>query len=191
MEPIYIGLGGKKRAGKDAYATALREALLDLGIPAGKRSFAAQLKGMVQLLFGASREDMRGDKAGAVPAHVRESTGCATWRELLQKVGVDARVLWPGVWINALFARPKDRRVVVIPDVRFPDEIRAIHDRGGQCYYVERPGACGDAHISENAVTYADFDAEITNDTTLEDLAAIAKIHAASIHKQIQAREGN
>jgi len=89
-----------------------------------------------------------------------------TVRELLQKVGTDAmrNVIHPNVWVNALMSEykptleikhklageevdedyePQEDDIIavypniIITDVRFPNELQAVKDRGGICIRVE------------------------------------------------------
>lgn len=66
---------------------------------------------------------------------------------------------------------------VVIPDVRFRNEVAAIRDAGGQVFRIVRPGAglTGEtaAHASEVqqfGIADAELDAVIVNDGTVDDL---------------------
>jgi hypothetical protein len=69
---------------------------------------------------------------------------------------------------------------VVIPDVRFPNELEAIKKAGGKIWRIIRPGAgltgSARAHVSETALDDSDFDAsEIWNTGTLEELEDTAR----------------
>lgn len=114
-----------------------------------------------------------------------------TVREFLQKLGTDAvrNNLHPNAWVNTLFAE-YDRSVVMhtvtsvaystynpeldgpenlwkpywlIPDTRFPNEAKAIKDRGGIVIRVERAGLEHYNHASETALNNWDFDYVIDN----------------------------
>ena len=78
-----------------------------------------------------------------------------TARQLLQEIGTDAMrdVIHPNCWVNALFVdyKPIYRKVVnnvlegigvypnwIITDLRFPNELQAIKDRGGITIRVNR-----------------------------------------------------
>lgn len=63
---------------------------------------------------------------------------------------------------------------VVVPDVRFPNEIERIHDFGGVVWHVNRPACAAVAsHSSETALDKAfDFDGYIDNSGTHDDLYA-------------------
>ena len=60
---------------------------------------------------------------------------------------------------------------VVISDVRFQNEIDAIHKEGGIIIKISRPGINNsDGHISEKNITDLNGDYEIINDGSIQDL---------------------
>lgn len=125
--PRLVGLAGYARSGKDTAAGAL----VDLGYD--RRGFADALK----LLAARIGWDGRKDDAG---------------RKLLQDLGVGARdLLGADVWVDALMSTLTGP--TVITDVRFPNEVDAICDRGGVVLRIWRPGV-GPAlgHVSETAL---------------------------------------
>ena len=109
-------------------------------------------------------------------------------RELLQKLGTDAirDGLHPNAWVNALMSdyrsekfsgyigdtrQDKDASKWVITDTRFPNEAKAIKDKGGFVIRVDRPGLEPiNSHPSETALDKWDFDYRIDNSGTIEDL---------------------
>lgn len=93
-------------------------------------------------------------------------------RELLQKLGTEAmRVgLHENVWVNALFTDFKGDIHWVVTDMRFPNEMEAIKEKGGITIRVIRPGTATGTHPSEIALDNAKFDYEIINDGTMEEL---------------------
>lgn len=138
-----------------------------------------------------------------------------TVRDLLQKLGTEAMRdgLHTNVWVNALFADYKTVIPVndehfdhintghyklkhdvslpnwIITDMRFPNEMEAVKERGGITIRVIRDTTCPecgvsgghkmyahkdksltDLHSSETALDDAKFDYEIINDGTIEDL---------------------
>lgn len=91
-------------------------------------------------------------------------------RELLQRLGNSVRErLGKSVWIDACLRVASD--YLVISDVRFPNEARAIKQLGGDMVRINRPGV-GPAndHISEIALDHWPFDAVVSNDRTPDDL---------------------
>ena len=95
-----------------------------------------------------------------------------TVRELLQKLGTCVR---QGIdnefWIKSLYAENEYVENIIIADVRFPEEVKSIKDRGGIVLRLVRDGAGAGNHISETALDdYTDWDYVIENNGTLEDL---------------------
>jgi len=113
-----------------------------------------------------------------------------TPREALQFMGTEVgRQLWGNTWAHAGIRRalgqlhlsldPKHPKVVLISDVRFPNEVDFIRHAGGRIWRVERPGAgLKDAkamHESERYAHTLDVDHTIVNDG---DLGALSmKVH--------------
>jgi hypothetical protein len=107
-----------------------------------------------------------------------------TYRELLQKLGTEAMRdgLHINVWVNALFA---DYRLWsdgskdwypnwIITDMRFPNELEAVVERKGITIRVNRNNGTRaidiNPHPSETALDDAEFDYEIINDGSIDDL---------------------
>ena len=110
-----------------------------------------------------------------------------TVRELLQKLGTCVR---QGIdnefWIKSLYAGTEDWKNIIIADVRFPEEVKSIRDRGGVILRLEREGAGAGDHISETALDdYNDWDEIIYNNDSLsslfEQLKQFAKAHKIDI----------
>lgn len=113
-----------------------------------------------------------------------------TVRDLLQKLGTEAMRdgLHTNVWVNALMADYTPTQVQwsdgplggyedgpmpnwIITDTRFPNEAKAIKDRGGMIVKVVRPGVSAiNAHPSETALDGWEFDYVIHNDGGINDL---------------------
>ena len=159
-----------------------------------KISFADSLKDGVAAMFDWPRHLLEGDTAES-----------RTWREqadafwtaemgytvsprlVLQKVGTECmrRGLYDGIWI----ARTKQKIQlcsaddIVIPDVRFPNEIDMIHSQGGVIWEIQRgqqPDWAEDlrthgtlpehTHASEWAWMQSPIDHVIKNNHTVTDL---------------------
>lgn len=99
-------------------------------------------------------------------------------RALLQRTGTEAgrRLLGADVWVDALFREYAQVPALVITDVRFPNEARAVVERGGVMIRVERPGVgpardkVGRVHVSETALDDWSYDHFLDNDGTVQDL---------------------
>lgn len=131
-------------------------------------------------------------------------------------------VIHPNTWVNALFADykplmslsgieidfaskqsfkdgepfygpvPLEHPKWIITDVRFPNEAKAIKDRGGIILRIDRPAKVDLGprrtdwmHPSETALDTWDFDYEIDNDGGVEDLMEKIKtfLEVFNIHK--------
>jgi hypothetical protein len=125
------------------------------------------------------------------------ATEILTPRKLLQIVGTEAgrELVHPNLWVNALMADYKttcntpmticsDTEIKtywpqnwIITDVRFENEAKAIKDRQGFLFRVERSSIVStDNHPSETSLdNYMQFTDYIRNDGTVEDLVEEVK----------------
>jgi hypothetical protein len=79
--------------------------------------------------------------------------------------------VWLHVWKRQASGRVLDGTPVVVDDVRFPNEARLIKNMGGVMWRVTRPGQPRpNGHVSEGGLDGWDFDGEICNDGSIEDL---------------------
>lgn len=149
-----------------------------------------------------------------------------TPRKLLQLIGTEAgrNIIHPNLWVNALMSRYKpieDYPIIIeeeyikdnyiypnwiITDVRFPNEVKAIEDKGGFIIRVNRypktitrsksineheeipfdinnekhrllwEGQCKQAHPSENSLDNYLFNVVIDNNGTIKELIEKVKI---------------
>lgn len=86
-----------------------------------------------------------------------------TVRELLQMVGTDIIRKHNPMWhVNKLVEniQNSDSDLVVVDDIRFPNEREAIEKLGGQVFFVIRPDLTVQVsqHSSETSLTWHDFD---------------------------------
>lgn len=167
---LIVGVAGVARAGKDTLAEGLvKEHQFE------RRSLADPLKGILYELNPLVDYDVDYD----VPIRVQHLVDAEGWegakstpeiRSLLQRLGTEGgrKHIADDIWSRTLFEKPHAARLV-IPDIRFPNEAKAVQDRGGVIIRVERDGyAPVNAHISE--VAYTDHDILLKNDGTPEDL---------------------
>lgn len=95
-------------------------------------------------------------------------------RVLLQWWGTEyRRSIDPDYWIKRLAEKLDNDDLIVVSDIRTPDEMKLIQSVGGEVWFVERPdidsvGIAG--HYTEVALEGATFDIAILNDSTIEDL---------------------
>jgi hypothetical protein len=171
-------------------------------------SFAATLKDAVAAVFGWDRELLEGRTKQA--REWREQVD-AWWAERLNMPNLTPRLvlqLWgtevcrrafhDDIWIASLEARLRNSKDnIVISDCRFPNEIKAIKNAGGQVIWVQRglnphwlsiaeQANRGDTkaqhwlreegiHASETAWVGTNFDAIVDNNGTIESLYSSLK----------------
>lgn len=197
---MLVGIAGLAGAGKDTVANVLVERFEFVRV-----SLADPMKRACREWFGWPADTLWG------PSEMRNQSwdrlGGLTARKALQQLGTEfGRACYENVWVDYAIRVASDAmqydysardglgsarrssaaRGVVIPDVRFPNELEAIHAAGGKVWKIVRPGAGleGEAasHSSENALEGYDakFDAIIFNDASLgylEDVVCrIAKV---------------
>ncbi len=154
-----VGLCGQAGAGKDTVADFL---VLDHSFV--KIALADPIKRAAQDWFGFSYEQLWGPselRNAPDPRFTLPGGDFLTPRKALQFMGTEiGRVLYPDVWVeytlracSKLF-RTSSVTGVVISDVRFKNEIDAIHRAGGKVVRVvrkNRPSLSGEAtaHQSE------------------------------------------
>lgn len=80
-----------------------------------------------------------------------------TPRDLLRAIGDFGRTkIHPDLWVDLAMKeidKYRDRAVVVIDDLRFPNELYALMDRGAKIREIVRPGIARSDHFSDNALS--------------------------------------
>ena len=88
-------------------------------------------------------------------------------RQIMQFLGTDfgRNMIHPSIWINSTMANYTKTSNWIISDVRFPGEVKAIHDKKGIVIRINRPSIIStDQHESETALDdYDNFDYVIEN----------------------------
>jgi hypothetical protein len=177
MSPVVIGLSGHMGAGKDTIADylvrtrgftvvrisdALREEVL--------ATLPRTLRAVARVEFPTPDDDE------AFVRYMVYTLKPPIIRCLLQEWGTDLRrAERENYWVQKWHERCVGLDRVVVPDVRFPDELRAVRSVGGHVAYVYRPGHRGDTHASERAFDGeppSSFTQHFTNVGTVSDLEA-------------------
>lgn len=110
---------------------------------------------------------------GQALAGIFAQTGALTPRDLQKTLGLEfGRTLYGmDFWLRLVKARVDSSTapVVIIDDVRFPDDIQFVAARPSVSVRIHRPSAEDiDAHPSEGLLESWPFDCSIDNDSTLE-----------------------
>jgi hypothetical protein len=177
---LLIGIAGRKGHGKDTVARILQEHGFEV------LRFADPLKAMLRAFY-----KVHGLETEAIDAKIEgalKELPCAllrgkTPREAMQTLGTEwGRGCVAGdVWVQSLIARycALDSKVVV-PDVRYQNEVDAIHAAGGIVIKVEAnarvPANEFSTHSSETTVGTLTADFIVTNDGSLSVLDRTASL---------------
>ena len=193
---MIIGLSGYAKSGKDTVADMIISMHKEQWVV---KKFSGKLKEIASLLTGiniAKFEDQEFKESLMPIEWVEQWMDNTTMhyklmkvRDFLQRLGTEAirDGLHKNTWVNALMADYKNfhtdkfsvRQGItkpeypnwIITDCRFPNEFRAIKDKGGIIIRIERDGILPiNAHPSETALDAFEFDFEIENNGSLEDL---------------------
>lgn len=165
--PLIIGIGHQKGVGKDYLATVLCQRLRAAGIRTSVQPFAYHLKNHASMLFGQYGlkppgwyEDAPGRKEEPIPG-LNGMSARQVWLRLAQF----ARTVHPDIWVDKMFEYPCYSDVLITPDVRFPNEVEAIRDKGGLLVRVvgwnHKPVLDG---ADDQLLDFADWDYFVYND---------------------------
>ncbi len=149
---MLIGLSGAKGSGKTEAASYLVDSF-----NFSRVGFADLLKAAAGLIYGLTDEQLYGSQ------DIKESLVQPydlSVRYILQKFGAEVcREIHPDTWTIG-WERTAQRLLeagcfVVVDDVRFPNEVTAIHQYGGVIWWVSRSSVevavrAEDHHVSEN-----------------------------------------
>jgi hypothetical protein len=181
-----IGVMGQKRAGKDEFARAV---VLASGSPQKARVLA--FADAIREIMYAVDPILAFDNGEAVRyATIVDELGYEAakeypeFRRFAQCLGTEGgrSVFGEDVWVDLVMSRiaalPEDT-LVLIPDVRFPNEFNAIKDAGGYVIRVDRPSLVEDehdAHASEVEWKSLEPDTVIRNEGAVSELSLKAHV---------------
>ena len=161
---MIIGLIGNKRVGKSTFGDYITEKYGFKSI-----AFADPIKEGAKIMFDLTNEQVNGDLKEVVDTRWNKSP-----RQILQILGTDAcrKLFEPDIWIKRLKIELKKNKNknVVVSDVRFPNEAKAVKEMGGILIKITKSDLVGkDSHISEQLVDKINHDILIKNDSSIED----------------------
>lgn len=169
---MIIGLSGYAQTGKDtvakhliekhnyrrvAFADPIREALLKLDPLVGVGEFNS-------IHLSIAVRGMGWEETKRISPETRR---------LLQVMGTEVGrdMFGQNFWVDQAMRNVSKFDKIVLTDVRYPNEYKAIKARDGIIIRVVKPGtAAVNAHGSETALDNFSFDATIVNDGTIYDL---------------------
>lgn len=174
---MLIGITGLAGCGKSEVARVLMDEFAFERV-----KFADPLKNMIRAMLrdvGHTAEDVERYVEGDLKEEIVDGVG-VTARRLMVTLGTEwgrdciARDLWIRLWAS----RAERFNFVLADDVRFPNEVQAIRDRGGEIWHVSRPGLTAGEHVSEQLQVAPD--ATIPNAGTLYDLRTLVRAMATA-----------
>ncbi len=190
---MIIGIHGKARSGKDQFGEYLIEWLKKYQQRIFTEvAFATPLKMMCKMHFGLSDDQLweRGKNIREVPdlRFAKDGIGLSSdpadyWtpREIMQELGAFYRKIYGKYWVESLGTYMKNNSITdaIVTDVRHINECKYVKENKGITIRITREGTeeiHGMDHESETALdNYNDFDIEIDNNGTLEDLYRISR----------------
>lgn len=191
----FIGLGGRLRSGKDAFADhlAAEHGYVKLGMSDALLEHMLIIDPWIRVTI---REGIRlriwprFRRASWLVGELGyvEAKTIADFRTYMQKDGTDGgrnffgEDIWVGVMRDRIAARLADGERIVFTGVRYPNELAMVRSLGGQGLWISRPAveASAGAHSSENSLDANDFDETVDNSGTLEQLHAAADLTAVT-----------
>jgi hypothetical protein len=161
-----IGISGKKQHGKNTIANIIAYLTQSnknhysfinndswfVSSNWNQKSFAGKLKDMIALLLNVSKDRLEEEDYKNSTLWVHANTGKnITPRYIMQQLGTEfGRSIHPNLWIESLFSNYSEivdfsknqpmNKNWLITDMRFPNEAKAIKDKGGMLLRVFRPG---------------------------------------------------
>lgn len=151
---MIIAFTGQPGAGKTTAAQIIQA---ELGKRAVIISFADPVYTILETIYtGAFSSVIKGQSKSEIKNFLPDMYG-NTPRDLLRLIGDFGRSkIHADVWVDIAMKeidKYRDRAVVVIDDLRFPNELYALMDRGAKIREIVRPGLGRSDHFSDNALT--------------------------------------
>lgn len=168
-----IGLAGVKQSGKDTVAKTLVDeyGFVRLAFADAIRQAAYELDPILDVSDYGDHLDRLQDVVDSI-GWDRAKNEWPEIRRILQVLGTESiRALQDDFWISVVTRQIQPDKNYVITDVRYPNEIDAILELGGEVFKVKRGAVAqsGDLHPSETALLDYDLP-EIDNNGTLTEL---------------------
>lgn len=188
-----LGLAGQARSGKDTVAsiveTILKEEVPELHIH--RDAFANRLKRSAANALGYKFDTIEEYRDWSdhikencevtvvdVQGNGKHTENKISGRQFLQFYGTEAHreIFGSEFWVEALLENPPECDVLVITDVRFPNEAEAIRELGGEVWEIRRPETSAEpTHASEQPLSDDLIDFRILNDRGLDELGELVR----------------
>lgn len=164
---ILIGLTGAATSGKGVVSKRLSQKHAFTAC-----RFAEPLKQMLSVGLSLTHEQLDGREksvpmarfGGLTPRHLMQTLGTEWGRRMVHSD------LWIDLWREKLASMGE---LIVVDDLRFPNEAQAVRDKGGIIWRVVRPGVPILDHPSERMQAEIVADATLINSTSINALCAL------------------
>lgn len=191
---MIIGLTGYARSGKDSAANWLVEhhGFVKMAFADGVRQMALAIDPMVEQPCDETSVRFFYERYSKVleTEGYEQAKSYPDVRRLLQRIGTEGGrdIFGANIWVDAVRKRigelPLGSTKVVLSDVRFPNEAKAIKEMGGTVIRLSRPGVGGnDPHPSEAQIAGLNADLDICA-TNLDELYAQMELAYAGIQER-------
>ena len=172
MSVPIVAFGHRKQVGKDLATKLLGHHCELNNIHVAQKKFAYELKKVCFDLY--EWDGMPNSKEWELNPECRNrvlpNIG-KTPRQLLIETGNKMRSIYPNIWVDLLMNKPFIGSLMIISDLRFPNEMKSVHDCGGICIKIRRPSIKNTDDEADVALAgYQPWDAIIFNDGTELDL---------------------
>jgi len=155
--PPVISLAGFQGAGKSTTATAIADMLAEAGYTCETIAFAAEMRNLgVAFLqrFGVRYANARALMSPTAAKNIAiPELGGMTQRDFLRSLGEWGRDIRPDFWVELWKASvdTSGADVVLVDDVRYPNEIEAVKAFGGHTVWLDSEGV-SDGHTTEQDI---------------------------------------
>lgn len=186
---MILAFGHRSRVGKDTCVNFLDTHLRLANIEVLRISFAFELKISTYRLFQhfGVEHPIHYENHPEARNIVIPKLGCNVV-ELWIKYGTAIRKIYEPVWVDLALKQDDGKaQVILISDCRFPNEVDAIHQLGGQVYKITRPDApILDSPVDAMLDDFTGWDGHIMNEGTLSDLNFLMKGLSDEIIQSLQ-----
>lgn len=183
-----IAFGHKSRVGKDVSCRHLCASLrmYDTKLKVIHTSFASKLKRACHQMFAFAgmKEELHYD-AYPDERDVKLSIGL-TPVEIWIKVGMAMREIYPDIWIDQVLNEYKDVDILIISDLRFPNEVKRLREHPSTLVKLTRKEApVRDSPADRALDSYVGWDEIYENDKSISDLYQfLLRIKDATLQRQ-------
>jgi len=178
---MIIALGHRQGVGKNVFAQMLANRFKTQGKEVRIAAFADALYAVAHMLYGwagFATKDFY-EKHRELKEVILPALGMSP-RTLLIRLGTEAirKKVYDQTWVKLLLHSTVDDEILIITDLRFPNEFEAVKRTGGKTIRLDRPSIPISKDVADTALAHMTeeaWDFIVTNVGTLEDLGEQAE----------------